>query len=313
VTVPKQKAEKKKAFVTGASRGIGKAIAVALAGAGFDVAITARTVEPGEQREHSSTVARSDLSPLPGSLRETAALIEQAGARALTVPADLLDRASLGAAAMTVLERWGAIDVVVHNARYIGPGHMDTLLAAPISAIENHMQGNFLAPLVLNKYFVPAMIEQGGGLIVDVTSGAAFGDPFAAAGEGGWGISYGSSKAALHRVAGILSTELAAHNVRVINVEPGFIATERIAQDMARFGFAANGEPPEVVGSVVAWLATDREAGAFNGTTVFAQDFCHERGLLPGWNGPTARAPGARPDLSGARQAAFDEKYGLTR
>jgi NAD(P)-dependent dehydrogenase (short-subunit alcohol dehydrogenase family) len=301
---------RKKAFVTGASRGIGKAIAVSLAGAGFDVAITARTVEPGEEREHSSTVARSDRSPLPGSLRETAALVERAGAIALSVPADLLDRASLGAAATTVLDRWGTVDVLVHNARYIGPGHMDRLLDAPIAAIENHMQGNFFAPLVLDKLFVPAMIEHGGGLIVDITSGAGFGDPFAPAGEGGWGISYGASKAALHRVAGILATELAAHNVRAINVEPGFIATERIAQDMARFGFDADGEPPEVVGAVVAWLATNPGAATLNGTTVFAQDFCHEHGLLPGWDGPKARPPGARPDLSGARQAAFDDKYG---
>src|ERR1700722_18409525 len=116
----------RKAFVTGASRGIGKAIAVSLAGAGFDVAITARTVEPGEEREHSPTAGRSDTSPLPGSLRETAALIEKAGSEAMMVPADLIDRAALGAAATTVRERWGAMDVVVHNARYIGPGHMDT-------------------------------------------------------------------------------------------------------------------------------------------------------------------------------------------
>jgi NAD(P)-dependent dehydrogenase (short-subunit alcohol dehydrogenase family) len=304
---------RKKAFVTGASRGIGKAIAVALADAGFDVAITARTVEPGEEREHSPTASRSDTSPLPGSLRETAALIAQAGSEALMVPADLLDRASLGAAATTVLERWGTVDVVVHNARYIGPGHMDTFLGAPISAIENHMQGNFFAPLVLDKFFVPAMIEQGGGLIVDITSGAGFGDPFAPAGEGGWGISYGASKAALHRVAGILSTELAAHGVRVVNVEPGFIATERIAQDMARYGFEPDGEPPEVVANVVAWLATDPGSAQFTGTTVFAQDFCRERGLLPGWDGPKARPPGARPDLSGARQAEFDAKYGTAR
>jgi NAD(P)-dependent dehydrogenase (short-subunit alcohol dehydrogenase family) len=307
-------ANRKKAFVTGASRGIGKAIAVALADAGFDVAITARTVTPGEAREHSATVARSDTTPLPGSLSETAALIEKAGVDALMVPADIIDRASLGAAATTVLDRWGGVDVVVHNARYIGPGHMDTFLAAPVSAIENHFQGNFFAPLVLNKYFVPAMIERGGGLIIDITSGAGFGDPGQPAGQGGWGISYGASKAAFHRVAGILSVELAPHNIRVINVEPGFIATERIAQDMARFGFDADGEPPEVVANTVAWLATN-EAGAaeFNGGTVFSQDFCFERGLLPGWSGPKARPAGTKPDLSGARQAEFDAKYALSQ
>ena len=73
------------AFVTGASRGIGKACSVHLARAGFDVAVSARTVTDGEQREHSSTVKRSDTSPLPGSLSATAALVAEAGSDALIV------------------------------------------------------------------------------------------------------------------------------------------------------------------------------------------------------------------------------------
>jgi NAD(P)-dependent dehydrogenase (short-subunit alcohol dehydrogenase family) len=113
---------RKKAFVTGASRGIGKAIAVRLAQGGYDAAITARTLEEGEQREHSSTVKRSDTSPLPGSLNTTANLMRAAGAEVMVLPADLLDRASLGAAAALTLERWRRIDLVVHNARFIGPG-----------------------------------------------------------------------------------------------------------------------------------------------------------------------------------------------
>ena len=64
--------------MTGASRGIGKACAVALASAGYDVAVTARTMHEGEAREHSSTVAKSDTRPLPGSLATTAADIEAA-------------------------------------------------------------------------------------------------------------------------------------------------------------------------------------------------------------------------------------------
>ena len=69
------------AFVTGASRGIGKAIAIELADAGYDVAITARTVHEGDAREHSSTLQRSDTSPLPGSLDATADLVRAAGRR----------------------------------------------------------------------------------------------------------------------------------------------------------------------------------------------------------------------------------------
>ena len=81
----------KTAFVTGASRGIGKAIALALAETGFDVAITARTVEPGERREHSPTVSRSDDTPLPGSLQETAEQLSRFGGKVVVVVADMTD------------------------------------------------------------------------------------------------------------------------------------------------------------------------------------------------------------------------------
>jgi NAD(P)-dependent dehydrogenase (short-subunit alcohol dehydrogenase family) len=292
------------AFVTGASRGIGKAVAVAMAKAGFDVAITARTVEPGEQREHSSTIKQSDTTPLPGSLQETAAMIEAAGQQALMAPADIIDRASLGAAVTLVLERWGRVDVLVNNARFIGPGHMDQFLDTPISAIENHMQGNFFAPLVLTKLLLPTMIRRGSGRIINLTSGSALSDPLKPAGSGGWGISYGATKAALHRVAGILAVELQDQGILVFNLDPGYIATERIAQDMAKFGFGPDGEPPEVPGAVAAWLATSDEAADFNGQTVIAQQFCVERQLVPGWAGPKQRDMGVRLDTTPTRLAA---------
>jgi hypothetical protein len=60
-----------------------------------------------------------------------------------------------------------------------------------------------------------------------------------------------------------------------------------MATDMAQFGFDASaGEPPDVVGAVVAWLCCDPEAASMSGRNIEAQAFCHERGLLPGWTGP---------------------------
>src|SRR5271168_2403541 len=145
------------AFVTGASRGIGKAIAVHLARAGFDVALTARTVEEGESREHSSTIRKSDTRPLPGSLSATASQVEEAGARALSVPADLLDRASLGRALARVEDEWGGIDVLVNNGRYSGPGHMDQIIDTPLRVLDDHLEANVMAPLVLIKHAMPRM------------------------------------------------------------------------------------------------------------------------------------------------------------
>jgi NAD(P)-dependent dehydrogenase (short-subunit alcohol dehydrogenase family) len=277
----------KTAFVTGASRGIGRAIAVHLAGAGFDVAITARTVEEGEQREHSSTVRQSDTSALPGSLAATAAQIEAQGRQALPVPADLLDRASLGAALATTLERWGHLDVLVNNGRYIGPGHMDQILDTPLELYDKHLEANALAPLVLIKQALPSMLARGGGTIVNVSSSAGISDPPAAAGQGGWGLGYGLSKGAAYRIAGILALELGEQGIRAYNLEPGFVATERMEQDMKRFGFeASQGIPTDVPGAVCAWLVTDPAAAEPNGRTVPAPQVAEELGLVPGWPKP---------------------------
>ena len=60
----------------------------------------------------------------------------------------------------------GGVDVVVHVARYIGAGHMDKFLDTPMEQFERHLEGNVLATLRLNKYFVPSMIARGGGTII---------------------------------------------------------------------------------------------------------------------------------------------------
>jgi NAD(P)-dependent dehydrogenase (short-subunit alcohol dehydrogenase family) len=294
------------AFVTGASRGIGKACALHLARAGFDVAVTARTVNEGEEREHSSTLRASNTKPLPGSLSTTAALVEATGARALALPADLLDRASLAAAATTVLERWGRVDVLVQNGRYIGPGHMDRFLDTPLELLQKQLEANVLAPLLLAKLLLPGMLERGEGRILDVTSAAAYGDPPRPAGEGGWGMGYGISKAAFQRIAGFLSVELAERGILCVNLQPGLIRTERLEADMREFGFEG-GAPPDVMGAVVAWFATKRDAFTYNGETVEAQFFCHEHGLLPEWEGPwVGPAAATKYELAGAKLAELE-------
>ena len=88
----------------------------------------------------------------------------------------------------------------------------------------------------------------------------------------------------MHRVAGVLHAELFDAGVSCVNVEPGYVATERIAQDMAGFGFdAAAGAPPDAIGAAVAWLATGDRAREWSGRTFPAQDVCARENLLPGF------------------------------
>jgi NAD(P)-dependent dehydrogenase (short-subunit alcohol dehydrogenase family) len=268
------------ALVTGASRGIGKACAVALAGAGFDVAIAARTVQTGEIREHSVTARKSDTTPLPGSLQETAQLIEAQGQRALMVPMDLVDRASVGAGMATILERWGGVDLVLHNGRYVGPGLMDGILDTPFDAFEKFLEAHVLAQLVITRMVLPGMLERGSGTIMTMGSGAGYTDPPAPPGQGGWGLGYAIGKAAGHRLVGHVKAEFGSRGIRSFNLNPGYVRTERNQLTAADDGMDPSlGAPPEAIGAVVAWLATAPEAGALDGTNVDAQDFCRAKGL----------------------------------
>jgi NAD(P)-dependent dehydrogenase (short-subunit alcohol dehydrogenase family) len=185
------------ALVTGAGRAIGGAVAVHLARAGFDVAITTRAL---------------DDDPLP------VGAVEAEGVRCLPLVVDLTERRSVVAAAERVLSEWGGVDVLVHNARYMGEGHWSPFLDAPIEVLERQIEANVMAPIVLTKLVLPGMLARGHGCIVSMTSVAATSDPKRA---GGWSAGYGMTKAALHRLAPILALELGDRGIRAHNVDPG--------------------------------------------------------------------------------------------
>lgn len=263
---------RKVALVTGASRGIGKAGALALARAGFDVVVTARTLREGD-------------SDAPGSLETTAAAIRECGRDALVVPLDLLDRASLDAAVDRALAEWKRVDVLVNNAIYVGPKTMSHFLDLAPEDVAMILEANVVAQVQLTQRVLPGMLDAGAGTIVNVTSAVAEIDPPAPAGEGGWGLGYAASKGAFHRIAGFLHVELGGRGIRAFNLEPGFVLTERMRQERGGMGFDERyrGAPPEVPGAVIAWLATDPAADALRGSTVRAQKLCAERELVPGW------------------------------
>jgi NAD(P)-dependent dehydrogenase (short-subunit alcohol dehydrogenase family) len=273
------------AFVTGASRGIGKATALALAEAGFDLVLVARTLREGERFEHSPRLGRSDTRPLPGSLATTAAEAEARGAAVLTLRLDLLEPDGIEPVVTASLERFGHLDLLVNNAVYTGPGNLDLVLDLPVAAAERIFRANVFSPLDLTRRVLAGMLQRGGGRIVNVSSAVAVSDPPAPAGRGGWGFGYAASKAAFHRLAGILAAELGERGIRAYNLEPGFVWTEAMEQMADEQGFAGRyqGAPPGVPAAVIAWLARTPEAEAWNGRTVDAQRLCAERGLLPDW------------------------------
>lgn len=272
------------ALVTGASRGIGKATAISLARAGYDVAFTARTTHEGEgmvaprlRKSGSSTHA------VPGSLETTKSLIVDCGAAALPIPMDLLDIASVRAAAATVHEQWGPVRVLVNNAIAHLPGSHDALADLELAELRSVITANFAHQVVLTQAILAEMVESGGGTIVNMCSGSATSDPPSAPSEGGWGLAYASSKAAFGRLSGAINAEYRHLGLRAFNVDPGFVVTEAAvarggASKIADQGFEADSE--RAAAEVIVWLAGHEEADRFLGKNIWSPKLAAELGLL---------------------------------
>jgi NAD(P)-dependent dehydrogenase (short-subunit alcohol dehydrogenase family) len=271
----------KVALITGASRGIGRGCAIELARRGFAVVLTARTVTGQERYEHSSTVRKSSTEPLPGSLEQTAIEVRALGGEAVVAKLDLSVREDWNAAVQLAVDRFGRIDVLVNNGRYIGPGHMDAFEDTPLDLIEKMFLCNVFAPLHLIKLCVPIMRRQGRGIVINVTSSAGERETPQMIGEGGWGLGYSITKAAFNRMVPGLAKELRKDEIAVIGLMPGFVATERMAIELQEFGFdASKGLPVENPGRVCAMLATAKDPMYFTGRDVYGPAFYAEHALV---------------------------------
>ncbi len=277
---------RKVAFVTGASRGIGRASAVALAGVGYDVVVTARTVVEGEKYDYSPTFAGSGARAMPGSIEKTAAQVRALGRSALPIRLDLLDREAVDAAIAQTLREWHRIDLLLNNGIYQGPGLMEPFLSTGDDALQRIFEGNVFAQTRITRQVVAHMLEMGGGVVLNMTSSAAQVAPPGPVGQGGWGFAYAASKGAFHRMVGILHAEFAGRGIRAYNVNPGYIVTETIRAlfgEKSDLDAAHQGAPPEVPAAVIAWLASSPDAESLAGTTIDAQRLCKKLGLFPGW------------------------------
>jgi NAD(P)-dependent dehydrogenase (short-subunit alcohol dehydrogenase family) len=183
----------KKAMVTGASRGLGRALAAGLADAGFALVIDARDGTALRRAASGITagVPGADITALPGDITDPA------------------HRAALREAA-------GEIDLLVNNAGTLGAAPLPALADYPPGELRAAFEANVIAPIALTQLFLPVLRERGGA-VLNVTSDAAI-EPYA-----GWG-GYGAAKAALEQASNVLAAEETA--IRVWWVDPGDLRTD---------------------------------------------------------------------------------------
>ena len=262
-----QSLQGKTAIVTGASRGIGKAMALGLAEAGASVVVAARTAEP--------------RGTLPGTIHETVAEIEAAGGKALAVTCNVREEDSIREMVNRALDEFGAVDVLVNNA---GIGGYAPFLQMTLREWDLNIAINLRAPFIACQAVAPIMIEQGGGSIVNVSSHAAtniFSSTLGEDHDAGIAIigqAYGSSKAALERLTWGLAAELGPHNIAVNALKPlRPVATEgfRFQRPDADFSTWAT---PEDMAKATVYLA-GQDARGLTGAIVTAEELVRRLGL----------------------------------
>jgi citronellol/citronellal dehydrogenase len=228
-------------IVTGASRGIGEAIARRMAGEGAIVAVTARTVEPGDSR-------------FEGSITETVDLINKAGGSAIAVAADLSKQEDRTRLIEHVTKELGPVDVLVNNAA--------VTYFEPVEVFkQNHydlmFQVQVRAPFELAQLVLPSMKERKTGWILNISSGAAR-HPKVDLSMGRGGTVYGMCKAALERFTTGLASEVYGDNIAVNVLSPaGVVATPGVVHHkLIPPGREDMAEPVEVIAEAALALCT---------------------------------------------------------
>jgi 7-alpha-hydroxysteroid dehydrogenase len=267
------------AIVTGASRGLGAAIASALAAEGAAVGLAARTVRPGDDS-------------LPGSVEETAETIRAAGGSALAVACDVTVDDDLVRLVGRVTAELGPVDVLVNNAAATVPGRPGRrppplgsapedgavpppALAIPLKAVHTQFAVNLFGPWRLMQLVLPGMVERGAGSVVNVSSEAARmpGPP----------VAYGASKLALEHLTQSAAADVAGTGVAVNALAPSLpIATPGLA-----WMGADHGELVSAESFAEATLRLILAGPDTTGEVLHSEDVLHPELGRRGWLGAT--------------------------
>lgn len=221
------------AVVTGASRGIGKQLCMDLAAAGYDIVATARSSDASPNPQH-----------LPGTVDETAKLVEAASRRVMSVGLDVRDEEGVKALADRVFAEFGRCDLLINNAAIAAPG---PTLELPTKRWRQAVDININGPLYMMYYFCPRMAEAGNTQVINISSNASQMPQFGR-------ISYTVTKRALEALTEGMAYELAGKvAVNCIRLElsvwsEGYTYTLK-GQDFSDF------EDPVVMSDAVLWFA----------------------------------------------------------
>lgn len=273
----------KVAVVTGASRGIGKGIALALADEGATVYVTGRTVAPGSQ-------------PLPGTVGETALEVDRRGGRGIAVQVDHADDGQVAALFEQVKREQGRLDILVNNAIAI-PAELTrpgAFWEKPISnweMIDVGLRSNYVAAW----HGAHIMVPQRSGLMVALSGyvGVTY----------TYNVIFGTCKTATDRMARDMAIELKPHNVASLSLWQGFTYTERARENLQKVAGmssqlnSAAGSSVEFPGRVIAALAKDPQVMKRSGGTFISAELAQEYGVtdIDGRVIPSLRAERGAP------------------
>jgi len=272
-------------IVTGASRGVGKGVALALAKPGDTVYVTGRAREEGQ------------TSPLPGTIDATAAAISQRGGNGIAVACDHREDAQIKALIARAIDEQGRIDLLINNV-YCVPDDLQQWQPFWQRPLDAHWQA--MIDLGLRAHYVaahcaaPHMVEQKSGMIVNISSPGARCYLHSAI--------YGMGKAATDKMSHDIGKELLEHRVAALSLWPGIVKTERIAPaveaDALPEEYAAlkpGMESPEYSGRIIDAIAQREDYLDYSARTW--------------WNAELGEALGVR-DIDGQQPASYAEFMG---
>lgn len=249
------------ALVTGASRGVGKGIALALGEAGATVYVTGRTLEEG-------------AAPLPGTIGATAREVRERGGKGVAVRCDHAIDEQVKAVVQRITKDEGKLDILVNNVFAVPKEDMfgKPFWEQPIGMWDTMFRVGVRSHYVATVFAAPLMVESKKGLVVNISSfgGASF----------QINVPYGVGKAAVDRLARDMAHDLGPHGIPCVSLWPGVVRTERILALADELPWdMTTSESPELTGRAIRALATDKDAMRHNGKVLVVAELAKEYGF----------------------------------